>query len=72
MQTAVSDPKLRSGSDEQIDEPFTSPRVSSRAAVQPAFTHKRGRKRLDLSWRLKLGVVASVSALVAVSLLIQA
>lgn len=72
MQTAISDPKLRSGSDEQFDEPFTSPRVGSRAAVQPAFNHKRGRKRLDLPWRLKLVVAVSVSALVAVSLLIQA
>ena len=72
MQTAVSDPKLRSRSDEQFDEPFTSSRVSPRAAVQPDFTHKRGRKRLDLSWRLKLAVAVSVSALVAVSLLIQA
>ena len=72
MQTAVSDPKLRSGSGEQFDEAFTSSRVSSRAAVQPDFTRKRGRKRLDLPWRMKLAVAVSVSALVAVSLLIQA
>jgi hypothetical protein len=67
MQTAVSDPKLRAGSDESS----TSSRVSSRAAVQPDFTHRRGRKRLDLSWRVKLAVAVSVSALIAVSLLVQ-
>ena len=72
MQTAVSDPKLRAVSDEQFDVSSTSSMVSSRAAVQPAFTHKRGRRLLDLSWRFKLVTVGAISALVAMSLLIQA
>ena len=72
MQTAVSDPKLRVGSDEQIDEADDSSMVSSRAAVQPAFAHRRGRKRLDLSWRFKLAAAGAVGVLVAMSLLIQA
>ena len=67
MQTAVSDPKLRAGSSERLVES-----VASRAAVQPVFTHKMGRERLDLSWGFKLAAAVSVSALVAVSLLIQA
>ena len=68
MQTVVSDPKLRAGS----DEVSTSSKVSTRAVVQPAFTHKKGRERLDLPWRFKLAAAGAISALVAMSLLIQA
>ena len=68
MQTAVSDPKLRSRSSGQIAESVVSPR----AGVQPAFTHRRGRERLNLSWRMKLGAAGVISVLAALSLLIQA
>ena len=67
MQTAVSDPRSRTEASERLTESSIS-----RAVVQPVFAYRRGRKRLDLSWRFKLAVAASVSALVAVSLLIQA
>ena len=66
MQTVVSEPKLRAGSGEKLSEPAVS-----RAAVKPAFSHRRGRRRLDLSWRFKLAAVGAVSALVAISLLLQ-
>lgn len=72
MQTAVSDPKLKAVSGEQFDESSTSSMASSGAAVQPAFIHKRGRKRLDLPWGFKLAAAVSVSTLVAISFLIQA
>ena len=67
MQTVVSDPKIRAESSGRLAESAVS-----RATVQPAFTHKRGRKRPDLSWGFKLAVTGAISALVAISLLIQA
>lgn len=72
MQTAVSDPKLRTKSSARLAESAASSRVNSRAAASSAFTHKRGRKRLNMFWEFKLVVIFSVSALVAVSLLLQA
>ena len=66
MQTAASNPKLRAGSSERLAES-----AASCAAVQPAFTHRRGRNHLSLSWRFNLAVAVSVSALIAVSLSIQ-
>lgn len=66
MQTVVSDPKLRAVLNERLTESS-----ASRAAIQPVFTHKRGRDCLSLSWQFNLAVAVSVSALVAVSLLIQ-
>ena len=72
MQSAVSDPKLRAGSGGQLAESSDPSGVASRSAAPPAFTHKRGRERLSLSWKFKLAVVGAISALVAVSLLLQA
>lgn len=72
MQTAVFDSERRAGSDGQSAELVTQSMANLHTAVQPVFTHKRGRNRLSLSWRFKLAVAVSVSALVAVSLLIQA
>ena len=68
MQTAVSDPKLRAGSSGQLTESAVSPRTG----VQPAFVHRRGRERPNLSWRFKLTAAGAISVLVALSLLVQA
>ena len=68
MQTAVSDPRLRAESSGQL----AGSAVSPRAGVQPAFAHRRGRERLNLSWRIKLTTAGAISVLVVLSLLIQA
>ena len=68
MQTAVSDPKLRARSSEQLAESS----ASAHTGVQPVFAHRRGRERPNLSWKFKLAVAGAVGALVALSLLVQA
>ena len=68
MQTAVSDPKLRAGSSGQLAESAASPRTG----VQPAFAHRRGRERPNLSWGFKFATAGAISVLVALSLLVQA
>ena len=68
MQTAVSDPKLRARSSEQLAESS----ASARTGVQPVFAHRRGRERSNLSWRFKLTAAGAISVLVALSLLVQA
>ncbi len=69
MQTTVSDPELRIN---PTGQKTISPGHVSRSAAQPAFSHKRGRMPLRLSWRFNLIATAAISALVAISLLLQA
>ncbi len=72
MQSTVSNPTSRAGSSGRFAESSVLSGANSRVAVQSAFAHKMGRERLNLSWRFKLAAVGAISALVAVSLLLQA
>ncbi len=69
MQTAVSNPNLRTN---PTGQETVSSGHAPRSAAQPAFAHKRGRMPLRVSWRFNLISVVAVSALVAISLLLQA